>query len=126
MGTKNNPGRFDCYAKADPNEPIFILLARDPLAPALVRLWAHVRRVYDQANGQKISAANSDKYFEAQECADQMEFWQQKREVASLCICGHFRTQHNQLQDYQGPGLKAGPIEYRHCKVCNCKTYKVV
>lgn len=44
MGTKNNPGKFDCYANAEPDEPMFILLGRDPLAGALVRLWAETRR----------------------------------------------------------------------------------
>ena len=26
MGTKNNPGKFDCYANAKPDEPLFVLL----------------------------------------------------------------------------------------------------
>lgn len=43
MGTKNQPGTFDCYANADPDEPMFILLARDITAPSLVVEWA-VRR----------------------------------------------------------------------------------
>lgn len=43
MGTKNNPGAFDCYAAAQPDEPLFVLLGRDPLAPALVELWATTR-----------------------------------------------------------------------------------
>lgn len=43
MGTKNNPGEFDCYANAKPDEPMFILLGRDPSAGALVRLWALIR-----------------------------------------------------------------------------------
>lgn len=43
MGTKNNPGAFDCYAAALPDEPLFVLLGRDPLAPALVELWATTR-----------------------------------------------------------------------------------
>lgn len=30
MGTKSNPTQFDCYANALPDEPMFILLARDP------------------------------------------------------------------------------------------------
>lgn len=40
MSTKENPGRFDCYREAEPNEPIFVLLARDPIGPAAVRAWA--------------------------------------------------------------------------------------
>ena len=43
MGTKNNPGAFDCYANAEPDEPMFVLLGRDPLAPFLVSIWAKVR-----------------------------------------------------------------------------------
>jgi hypothetical protein len=43
MGTKNNPGRCDCYAKADPDEPMFTLLARDPIAPFLVSIWSSIR-----------------------------------------------------------------------------------
>jgi hypothetical protein len=29
VGTKNNPGRFDCYARAEDDEPLFIELAPD-------------------------------------------------------------------------------------------------
>lgn len=43
MGTKNNPGNFDCYHNAEPDEPMFVLLARDPLAPFLTSIWAKVR-----------------------------------------------------------------------------------
>ena len=44
MGTKNNPGEYDGYTKAEPDEPMFVLLARDPLAADQVRDWA--RRAY--------------------------------------------------------------------------------
>jgi hypothetical protein len=43
MGTKLNPGRFDCYAIALPDEPMFVLLARDPDFYRLVRSWADER-----------------------------------------------------------------------------------
>ena len=66
MGTKNNPGRFDCYEAADPDEPMFVLLARDPLAPALVELWATLREHY---------AGNPSKVAEARECAKAMREW---------------------------------------------------
>jgi hypothetical protein len=33
MGTKRNPGLSDCYAKAEADEPMFVLLARDKHAP---------------------------------------------------------------------------------------------
>jgi hypothetical protein len=67
MGTKNNPGDFDCYENAEPDEPMFVLLARDPLAPALVYKWAADR---EAARGW------SDKVAEAIACAEAMEAWQ--------------------------------------------------
>ncbi|MGA7119754.1 MAG: hypothetical protein WBY94_06635 [Polyangiaceae bacterium] len=66
MGTKNNPGEFDCYANAEPDEPMFVLLGRDPMAGMLVRIWAVLRR----ASGE--SAA---KVQEAERCADLMDQW---------------------------------------------------
>jgi hypothetical protein len=44
MGSKNNPGRYDCYANAAPDEPMFVLLGRDRNAPQLVELWASERK----------------------------------------------------------------------------------
>jgi hypothetical protein len=66
MGTKKNPGKFDCYEKAKEDEPMFVLLGRDPHAPLLVRMWAELR---------KLHAGNPSKVAEALECADQMEVW---------------------------------------------------
>ena len=66
MGTKNNPGEYDCYANAEPDEPMFILLARDPDAPALVRQWAKAR--WDRGERQ-------EKIAEADACAKAMEDW---------------------------------------------------
>ena len=43
MGTKLEPGKFDCYANALPDEPMFVLLGRDALAPSLVNIWAMIR-----------------------------------------------------------------------------------
>lgn len=63
MGTKNNPGQHDCYDKADPDEPMFVLLARDPLAPILVELWASMR---------EHLAGNPAKVKEARGCAAAM------------------------------------------------------
>lgn len=64
MGTKNKPGRYDCYEKAGPDEPMFTLLGRDPMAPLLVRLWTVLRaRIGTEA----------EKLEEALSCADDME-----------------------------------------------------
>lgn len=64
MGTKNNPGAYDCYANADPDEPMFVLLGRDKYAPMLVRLWAEMRF---------LDGEEKAKVLEAHRCADDME-----------------------------------------------------
>ena len=70
MGTKNDPGRFDCYATADPDEPMFVLLARDKHAPMLVELWAAVRR---------LDGEDPNKVREAFICAANMRLWHRNR-----------------------------------------------
>ena len=72
MGSKNNPGPFDCYAAALPDEPMFVLLARDLLAPILVDLWATLRaehgcKEHDRPHEHKVA--------EARQCADNMRTW---------------------------------------------------
>lgn len=69
MGTKNNPGHYDCYANADPDEPMFVLLGRDKHAAGLVRLWALLR----QSAGEDES-----KIAEALQCAEAMDEWARK------------------------------------------------
>lgn len=66
MRTKNNPGQFDCYANAAPDEPYFMLLARDKHAPTLIWLWASLR---------ELDGENPDKISEARDCVVQMMTW---------------------------------------------------
>lgn len=66
MGTKNNPGAFDCYANAKPDEPMFVLLGRDPCAPVLVELWSEMRRVLGE---------DPSKVAEALACVASMKAW---------------------------------------------------
>lgn len=66
MGTKNNPGSCDCYAKAEPDEPMFVLLGRDKHAPALVWLWAVLREL-DGEDPKNVA--------EARECVTAMIEW---------------------------------------------------
>lgn len=120
MGTKNNPGPFDCYAKADPDEPMFVLLGRDPLAPILVRLWIEFRELSCKTDEE------NKKLNEAVDCAIAMDNWRRRNTVSvTLCLCGHTREQHNILQDYAGPGLSAHPPQFRHCKLCECPAFKL-
>lgn len=69
MGTKNNPGEFDCYENAEPDEPMFVLLGRDRHAPGLVAAWAGMR----EAEGE-----DKAKVDEAFRCAEAMTAWRSK------------------------------------------------
>lgn len=73
MGTKNDPGIYDCYATLHPNETYFLIKARDPSGGQIVRAWAHARaRLINQ--GLK---PESDRTMvaEALKCADAMDKW---------------------------------------------------
>lgn len=70
MGTKNNPGSYDCYANAEPDEPIFVLLGRDASAWALVQLWADLREHMGES---------PEKVAEARSCAEKMLEWATKK-----------------------------------------------
>ena len=63
---KNDPSKFDCYTAAAPDEPMFVLLARDPSAPLLVAFWALIR--------EKMGD-DPDKVNEALTCGEAMERW---------------------------------------------------
>ena len=77
MGTKNNPGKFDCYANAEPDEPMFVLLGRDCIGGAAVRLWAQVRRALGES---------SEKVQEALVCADAMDAWARSKGKEPMTI----------------------------------------
>lgn len=68
MGTKNKPGDYDCYENAKPDEPMFVLLGRDPVAAFLVALWAEIREQVKPGEDQKMLD-------EARECAKAMFQW---------------------------------------------------
>lgn len=79
MGTKNNPGEFDCYEHAEPDEPLFTLLARDAVAPNIVDAWADAREkrlhtLIDQVSGSEV-VDELDQIAEARRCAEQMREW---------------------------------------------------
>ena len=75
MATKNNPGKYDCYANAEPDEPMFVLLGRDPAAPDAIVQWA----------GKRIAAgkneAGDEKILEALECAAAMVDYRRQRDA---------------------------------------------
>lgn len=81
MGTKNKPGEYDCYANAEPDEPMFVLLARDELAPLVVRQWASLYASRIDARDDPPTDKQRRKHREALNLADQMERWMSKRDV---------------------------------------------
>lgn len=71
MGTKNDPGEFDCYANAEPNEPMFVLLGRDPTASIVVTFWNALRAEMKGLNTEDLDKKGK----EAANCAQAMESW---------------------------------------------------
>ena len=80
MGTKEQPGDFDCYGAALPDEPLFVLLGRDKLAPGLVRVWADERE--DAVARGDAPEADREKIAEARACAVRMERWREQNDGA--------------------------------------------
>jgi hypothetical protein len=78
MGTKLNPGKFDCYANALPDEPMFTLLARDPYAPWLLEEWAGERETQIE-NGRR-PASDIAMVVEARQCAENMREWRREND----------------------------------------------
>lgn len=64
--SKNDAKEWDCHANAEHDEPMFVLLARDVRAPALVEQWADV---------SESRGTDPAKVENARECARQMRAW---------------------------------------------------
>jgi len=75
MGTKDQPGMFDCHAVALPDEPTFTLLARDPSAPLLVQIWAALRAQAIEQGQRPVSETEQTE--EAMRVAVRMATWRQ-------------------------------------------------
>lgn len=73
MGSKNSPGHFDCYANAEPDEPMFIVLARDATAPLVVDMWANERQHLINIGVKPKS--DQPMVEEARQCAANMRTW---------------------------------------------------
>lgn len=72
MGTKNKPGAFDCYANAEPDEPMFVLLGRDTAAPLAITMW---RAIKERLRARGESDISKEKLEEATTCALAMNDW---------------------------------------------------
>lgn len=95
MGTKNQPGNFDCYANALPDEPMFVLLGRDPLAPFLTQIWAMIRAGHREEASRTFKEMivgpqssvyvlhpEDNKALEASNCAQNMMTWRKENDGA--------------------------------------------
>jgi hypothetical protein len=80
MGSKLRPGEFDCYQNALPDEPTFVLLARDKAAPAAIRDWIQHRQAPAGTAWYMLSAQEMAMLAEAESCAAEMEAWRTKNE----------------------------------------------
>ena len=77
MGTKDQPGKFDCYAAAADDEPLFVLKSTDISAPFVVRVWAETYRERKMRAGAWNQHA-IHRYCEAMEVANEMASWHHK------------------------------------------------
>ena len=75
MGTKTKPGKFDCLSKAHDDEPVFVLLARDPQAAPMVDRWAYSREREIDHGHRADTPAEREQIAEARECADAMRVY---------------------------------------------------
>lgn len=88
MGSKLKPGKFDCYENAEPDEPMFVLLARDRLAPSLTAIWSAIRagnrrearKIFNELivgpqSSVYVVSPDSDTALEASDCALEMDLW---------------------------------------------------
>jgi hypothetical protein len=94
MGTKLKPASFDCHADALIDEPLFTLLARDPLAPGLVAIWAAIRigdwpgaerQLAELINANVLAYAMRPEFAKAEEamiCALDMKDWRASNDGA--------------------------------------------
>lgn len=73
MPTKSNPGVFDCYKAACADEPIFVILGRDPAGPATLRFWRQER----QRIGKDESQEDQERLTAALDDANEMELWRE-------------------------------------------------
>jgi hypothetical protein len=65
-----------CLNKAEPDEPVFVLRAKDPLAAQTVRLWA----------AMADDVHEPEKRVEAMALAEQMEQWRKERQPPAAAV----------------------------------------
>jgi len=82
MGSKIDPGKFDCYAAALPDEEQFVLNARDPAAAETVRYWITLRQAM-MGRGEKPTS-DGEMLAEAGACATRMVAWRSDNKMVTI------------------------------------------
>lgn len=72
--TKTHPGMFRCYEAALPDEPMFVILGRDPAGPATLEFWANERN----RQGKTTNPDDNARIGAALREADEMRDWRKK------------------------------------------------
>jgi hypothetical protein len=65
-----------CLTKSADDEPLFVLCARDVLAPHVVRQWAHLYAQMKTNGTRSMTAKEKKKYNDAMGAALMMELYQ--------------------------------------------------
>lgn len=106
MSTKEIPGPFDGLERALPDEPVFTLRAKDPLAIQLVREWVFQRRqaivhgdLPDEKRELELIQAR-----EAEMIAEAMEDWR----------TGHQEVVAKKVDTYSGNTMGADELAAKH------------
>jgi hypothetical protein len=125
MWSKSKPGPFDRSTEAESEEPIFVLLGRDPVAFLLVSLWIGVHDVMgDNAPDVALDAA---------QCVLALEQWARTHggnveRAADACLRVLRHTRFADLAAHGMPCVKCDdsgvwiregvPVRDRPCPVC--------
>jgi hypothetical protein len=91
VATKLTATLDDCYNRALPDEPYFVLLARDPDAPEVVRHWATLREARI-GRGEKPTD-DSGVITDAYKCASDMVVWRSEATDPSVHTTPLWRQQ---------------------------------
>jgi hypothetical protein len=82
MGTRNQPGQYDCLARLADDEPYFVLVAHDDSAPGTIVAWVADR--LDRIRLGERPGADLAQLREALNLARDMLAWQRERKRRHL------------------------------------------
>lgn len=82
MGTRLNPGRFDCYSAALADEEQFVLNARDPAFSPTIRFWITQREAMIGRGEKPVS--DNEMLTEAGLCATRGVAWRSDNAMVSI------------------------------------------